>query len=123
MSLHDTPATDPQTVADSADAPEIADPNPPVSAFSVALERVKQLFSRHHYHHDGQLTQLLEVLEQTATFSQQTANEVAQLNTDLAGLRSELDQQRQLLSALPAPVPARPISTGSEHTTAIVTDC
>jgi len=120
MSLNDTSAIDPQP---SADAPEITDPNPPVSAFSVALERIKQLFSRQSQHHDTQLTQLLDVLEQTATFSQKTASEVAQLNTDVAGLRSELDQQRQLLSALPAPIPARPVNTGSEQSSAVVTDC
>jgi len=117
MSLDNAPSTEDST------APETPDPTPPVSAFSAALDGIKQLFSRQNQSHDTRLTQLLEVLEQTATFSQKTASDVAQLNTDLAGLRSEIDQQRQLLSALPAPIPARPISTGSEQKTAALTDC
>jgi len=120
MSVNDTPAID--SSLPSA-APEAPDPTPPVSAFSAALEGIKQIFSRHHQSQDTRLTQLLDVLEQTATFSQKTATDVAQIHSDLATLRSQVEQQQQLLSALPAPVPARPITTGGEQKTGVLTDC
>jgi len=105
------PAPSPTAGADAA-AP---------NAFTAALDKVRQMFTRHTHASDAQMGELIGVLEQAAACHQQIEADVSALGARLDTLTGELAAQRQLLSAVPAPAPERPAATGAG--TAVLTDC